>query len=72
MNVDFTPEQQQIVQQAIQSGRISRPEEAAQEAFSLWVERERAKENHPPFDKAKAQAAAAKSGHSEIGHSRHG
>lgn len=43
MNVDFTPEQQRFVQQAIASGRIRHPEDAAQEAFSLWVERERAK-----------------------------
>ena len=41
MNVDFTPEQQPFVQQAIESGRLRRPEDAAQEAFSLWAERER-------------------------------
>lgn len=41
MNVDFTPEQQPLVQQAIESGRFTRPEDAAQEAFSLWAERER-------------------------------
>ncbi|MBV9039134.1 MAG: hypothetical protein JO182_31915 [Acidobacteriaceae bacterium] len=60
MNVDFTPEQQQVVQQAIQSGRIRRPEEAAREAFSLWVQRERAKINRPPFDQTKARAAVAR------------
>ena len=59
MNVDFTPEQQQVVQQAIQSGRIRRPEEATQEAFSLWVQREQAQINRPPFDQTKAQAAVA-------------
>jgi hypothetical protein len=35
---------------------ISRPEDAAQEVFSLWLDRERAKA--PPRDTAKAQAAA--------------
>jgi Arc/MetJ-type ribon-helix-helix transcriptional regulator len=41
MNVDFTPDQQSLVQRAIESGRFRRPEDAAQEAFSLWAERER-------------------------------
>ncbi len=56
MNVDLTPEQQRFVQQAIASGRIHRPEDAAQEALSLWVERERAKAR--TRDAARAQAAA--------------
>jgi hypothetical protein len=33
MNVDFTPDQQPLVQQAIESGRIRHPEDAAREAF---------------------------------------
>jgi hypothetical protein len=37
MTVDFTPDQQLIVQQAIESGRINHPEDAAREAFSLWA-----------------------------------
>ena len=41
MNVDFTPDQQALVQQAINSGRLQRPEDAVQEALSLWVEQER-------------------------------
>jgi hypothetical protein len=57
MNVDFTPEQQPIVRQAIESGRIHRAEDAAREAFSLWVERERAKSARPR-NTAAAQAAA--------------
>ena len=64
MNVDFTPEQQPIVRQAIESGRIRRPEDAAREAFSLWVERERHALTHRsgrrPYDKARAQAAGAR------------
>ena len=41
MNVDFTADQKALVQQAIESGRLHRPEDAAKEAFSLWAERER-------------------------------
>ena len=59
MNVDFTPEQHSFVQQAIESGRIHRPEEAAQEAFTLWVEREKARAK-PAFNSTKARAAAAR------------
>ena len=57
--MDLTPEQQTFVRRAIQSGRIHRPEEAAQEAFSLWVERERA-QGKRKTDTAKAQEAAAR------------
>ena len=63
MNVDFTPEQQSFVRQAIESGRIHRPEEAAQEAFDLWVQREKtkpAKFGQRVFDQAQAEAAAAR------------
>lgn len=41
MEVSFTPEQQAFVRQAIEAGRIRRPEDAAEEAFSLWEDRER-------------------------------
>jgi hypothetical protein len=41
MNVDLTADQKALVQQAIDSGRLHRPEDAAKEAFSLWAERER-------------------------------
>ena len=64
MEVDFTPDQKVFIRQAIESGRIHRPEDAAYEAFSLWVERERyalahrfARRYH---DKARAQGAAAR------------
>jgi hypothetical protein len=62
MNVDFTPEQQPFVQHAIESGRIHRPEDAVEEALSLWVERERAAHYFGTrgFDKARAQAAATR------------
>jgi putative addiction module CopG family antidote len=41
MNVELTPDQRAFVQKAIESGRISREEEAVQEALALWEERER-------------------------------
>ena len=39
MNVELTPDQRAFVQQAIESGRISRAEEAV--ALALWEARER-------------------------------
>jgi Arc/MetJ-type ribon-helix-helix transcriptional regulator len=41
MEVDLTPDQNAFVRQAIEAGRLHRPEEAVQEALSLWEERER-------------------------------
>src|SRR4051812_41223287 len=41
MQIDFTPEQQDFVRQAIASARFARPEDAVQAAMGLWVERER-------------------------------
>jgi hypothetical protein len=41
MEVEPTPDQQALIRDAIASGRLHRPEEAAQQAFSLWEERER-------------------------------
>lgn len=41
MEVHLTPDQQAFVQQAVASGRFQREEEALQEAFALWEERER-------------------------------
>ena len=41
MEVRLTPDQKAFIQQAIESGRLSREEEAIQEALSLWEERER-------------------------------
>jgi Arc/MetJ-type ribon-helix-helix transcriptional regulator len=43
MNVDFSPDVKALVQQAIESGRLNRAEDAVQEALSLWAERERQK-----------------------------
>src|ERR1035438_10889688 len=41
MEVQFTPDQQALVSDAIASGRLHRPEEAMQQALLLWEERER-------------------------------
>ena len=41
MEVHLTPDQEAFVRQAIESGRLHRPEDAVAEALRLWEERER-------------------------------
>jgi len=41
MEVRLTPDQEAFVRQAIESGRLHSPEDAVEEALSLWEERER-------------------------------
>ncbi|HJU19334.1 MAG TPA: hypothetical protein VJ770_23005 [Stellaceae bacterium] len=41
MEIVLTPEQQDVVRRAVESGRFERAEDAVQEALGLWVERER-------------------------------
>jgi len=41
MEVHLTPDQESFVRQAIESGRLHRPEDAVEEALRLWEERER-------------------------------
>lgn len=41
MNVELTPDQREFVRIAIESGRISREEEAIEQALALWERRER-------------------------------
>jgi Arc/MetJ-type ribon-helix-helix transcriptional regulator len=41
MEVRLTPDQEALVRQAIESGRLHRAEDAVEEALSLWEERER-------------------------------
>jgi len=41
MEVELTHDQQALVRQAIDTGRLHGPEDAAKEAFSLWEARER-------------------------------
>jgi putative addiction module CopG family antidote len=43
MEVQLTPDQKAFVQQAIETGRFEREEDAIKEALSLWEERERAR-----------------------------
>jgi hypothetical protein len=58
MEVDLTPDQTALIRQAIETGRLHRPEEAAQEAFSLWEERERRRaEILAAVDEAEASVA---------------
>ena len=58
MEVQLTPDQKAFVRQAIESGRISREEDAVKEALSLWEERERARaEMLGSIDEAEASLA---------------
>jgi Arc/MetJ-type ribon-helix-helix transcriptional regulator len=41
MKVELTPEQADLMRHAVESGRISHPEQAVQQALDLWVDRER-------------------------------
>lgn len=41
MQVILTPEQQDFIRRAVDSGRVGHAEDAVQEALGLWVERER-------------------------------
>ena len=41
MQIHLTPEQQDFVRRAVDSGRFERAEDAVQAAIALWVERER-------------------------------
>jgi hypothetical protein len=59
MEVHPTPGQEDIIRQAIESGRIHRPEDAVEEALSLWEERERQRLEKRSADLKKAQAAGA-------------
>jgi Arc/MetJ-type ribon-helix-helix transcriptional regulator len=43
MDVRLTPDQEAFIRQAIETGRFSRPEDAVEEALSLWEVRERAR-----------------------------
>ena len=41
MQIELTPEQDDIVRHAIEAGRIARPEDAVAQAMADWVEMER-------------------------------
>ncbi len=58
MEVRLSPDQEVFVRQAIESGRLSRAEDAVQEALSLWEERERKRaEFLATLDEAEASLA---------------
>jgi putative addiction module CopG family antidote len=58
MEVHLTPDQEVFVRQAIESGRLHRPEDAVEEALSLWEERERKRAAfRATLDEAKASIA---------------
>ncbi len=59
MNVELTPDQRAFIRKAIESGRITREEEAIEEALALWEERERRRlEILTMLDEADASLAA--------------
>lgn len=41
MDLELTDDQKAFIQEAIESGRFNKPEDALREALSLWEERER-------------------------------
>lgn len=58
MEVQLTAEQKAFVEQAIESGRLLREEDAVTEAMSLWAERERRRlEILAAVDRAEASLA---------------
>ena len=44
MQIELDREQKELIERAVASGRLRRPEEAIQEALALWIERERRRE----------------------------
>ena len=44
MQIELDREQQELIERAIASGRLRRPEDAIHEALVLWIERERRRE----------------------------
>jgi Arc/MetJ-type ribon-helix-helix transcriptional regulator len=58
MDVQLTPDQEVLVQKAIESGRLSREEDAVREALFLWEQRERSRiELLASLDEAEADLA---------------
>ena len=58
MQIDLTAEQTEFIRKALESGRLQRPEDAVQEALTLWVERERRREEIlAAIDEAEASLA---------------
>jgi len=61
MEVNLTPDQKDFVRRAIESGRLSREEEAVREALSLWEDRDRKRlEILSALDEAEASLSSGK------------
>ena len=61
MDVQLTPDQRAFVRQAIESGRLTREEDAVREALCLWEERERSRrEILVALDEAEADVQAGR------------
>ena len=61
MEIRPTPDQEAFIRQAIDAGRIARPEDAATQAMALWEERERRRaEILARVDEAEAALAEAR------------
>jgi antitoxin ParD1/3/4 len=58
MDVDLTADQEALIRQAIESGRLYTADEAVREALVLWEQRERARaEFLSSLDEARAEIA---------------
>ena len=62
MQIELTPEQEDVVRFAIARGRIARPEDAVAEAMARWIEEERQLEELiSSLDEAEASDARGES-----------
>jgi antitoxin ParD1/3/4 len=58
MDVEFTPDQQALIREAIATGRLHSADEAVKEALGLWEQRERARAAFlASLDEARAEIA---------------
>jgi Arc/MetJ-type ribon-helix-helix transcriptional regulator len=63
MKIDLTPEQNEAVRHAVETGRVHEPEEAGRQAMALWVEREHKRaEFLASLDAAEASIARGEGG----------
>jgi Arc/MetJ-type ribon-helix-helix transcriptional regulator len=61
MEITLTADQQEFLRRAIESGRLTREEDAIAEALSMWEERERARlELLAALDEAEADLEAGR------------
>lgn len=58
MKIDLNPEQDEFIRRAVDTGRFASVEEAIQDALTLWVERERERDELlAAIDEAEASLA---------------